>query len=89
MLTGGESQRSVNTLICQVGHSQVVDIPTRGESILDVFLIRPRDLVKGMEVFEGISDHKSVILDIYWEEHRKNDERKYVRLFRKANVTDY
>ena len=62
--TGGVSQQCVNKLITEAGFQQVVKNNTRQNNILDVFLLRPTDLCTSIDVVNGISDHKAVIMQI-------------------------
>ncbi len=59
----GKVQNLVNGLVwdCFI---QEVRTGTRQDAILDVYLIRPKELFISCEVVEGISDHKAVLLDL-------------------------
>ena len=55
-------------MVCENGYSQVIDSPTRGDAILDVFLVRPEVSGNSSCTVQGISDHHGVILEVEWEE---------------------
>ena len=61
---GGEKQRLVNQLINLGGFTQVIDLPTRLNNILDVFLVRPSELYDSFDLFPGLSDYLCVTLNI-------------------------
>ncbi|KAF4528040.1 hypothetical protein B566_EDAN016659 [Ephemera danica] len=62
--TGGVSQQCVNKLITEAGFQQDVKNKTRQNNIFDVFLLCPTDLCTSINVVNGISDHKAVIMQI-------------------------
>ena len=66
---GGNSgtQAIINSLVRENGYSQVIDGPTRGDALLDVFLVRPESSVTCSSTVQGISDHHGVILQVEWE----------------------
>jgi hypothetical protein len=50
------AQASVNTLVWEHGYTQVVQNPTRGDALLDVYLVRPENLFtscKGLATIVG------------------------------------
>lgn len=67
---GGNSgtQVLVNSLVWENGYSQVVDGPTRGDALLDVFLVRPESSVTHRGIVQGVSDHQAVILEVKWKD---------------------
>jgi hypothetical protein len=48
----------INSLVCENGYSQVIDSPTRGDVLLDVYLVRPESSVTSSSIVQGISDHQ-------------------------------
>ena len=50
------------------GYSHVIDGPTRGDALLDVYLIRPESSVTSSGIVQGVSDHLAVILEVEWED---------------------
>jgi hypothetical protein len=50
-------QASLNKLVWENGYTQVVNSPTRGDALLDVYLVRPESSFNPCSVVQGISDH--------------------------------
>jgi hypothetical protein len=69
-VAGGDSltQAFINRLVWDNGYTQVVGKPTRGYSLLDVYLVRPESALISCGTVQGISDHCGVLLDVEWEE---------------------
>ena len=67
---GGNSvtQALINSLVWENGYSQVVNSPTRGDALLDVYLVRAESSFTSSTIVQGISDHSRVILEVEWEE---------------------
>src|SRR5215475_8995320 len=61
---GGNSgtQALINSLVWENGYGQVIDSPTRGEALLDVYLVRPESSVTSSGTVQGVCDHLAVIL---------------------------
>jgi hypothetical protein len=64
--TGGNSgtQALTNSLICENGYSQVADSPTRGDALLDVYLIQPESSFTSSSIVQGIGDQYGVMLEV-------------------------
>jgi len=71
---GGNSgtQARINSLVWENGYSQVIDSPTRGNALLDVYLIRPESSVTSSGIVQGVSDHLAVILKWNGRTHALN-----------------
>jgi len=54
----------INSLVWEIGYSQVVDSPTRG----DAYLARPESSFTTSSIVDGITDHYGVMLEVEWEE---------------------
>ncbi|KAJ4436140.1 hypothetical protein ANN_18767 [Periplaneta americana] len=65
--TNSDAQTLVNELIWRKDFTQVVNGPTRDNALLDVYLLRPVSLFVNSESLHKISDHNSVLLEIFWE----------------------
>jgi hypothetical protein len=63
------TQAFINGFVWGNGFSQVVDSPTRGDAMLDVYLVRPQSSFTASSLVQGISDHYGVILEAEWEEN--------------------
>jgi hypothetical protein len=60
------TQAFINRLVWDNGYTQVVGKPTRGDSLLDVYLIRPESALISCSTVQGISDHCGVLLEVEW-----------------------
>jgi len=61
-------QAFVNNLIWNNGYTRVVSRPTRGDALLDMYLLRPEISLISCNIFPGISDHDGVLLEVEWDE---------------------
>ena len=52
---GGNSgtQKLINSLVWENGYSQLIDGPTRGDALLDVFLVRPESSLTSSGIVQG------------------------------------
>jgi hypothetical protein len=81
------AQALINCLIWENDFRQVIDGPTRGEALLDVFLVRPDSTVSHSEVLQGISDHQAVLLEVKWRDTYSNPrEDRLIPIYNKADV---
>jgi hypothetical protein len=62
------TQVPINSLVWENGYSQVVDSPTRGDALLDVYLVRPESSFTTSSIVQGITDHCGAMLEEEWEE---------------------
>jgi hypothetical protein len=81
------SQASVIRLVWENGYTQVEGSPTRGDALLDVYLVLPEGSFTSCSIVHGISDHCEVLLEVEWEENycRPQVER-LLPVYHKANV---
>jgi len=63
------TQAFINSWVWENGFTQVVDSPTRGAALLDVYLARPEVSFTASSIVQGISDHHGVILEVEWKEN--------------------
>ena len=61
-------QACVNNLVWDNGYTQVVSGPTRGDSVLDIYLLRPECSLISCNILPRISDHNGVLLEGEWDE---------------------
>jgi hypothetical protein len=54
-------------LVWENGSSQAVDSPTRGDALLDVYLVRPKSSFTSTSIVQGISDHYGIRLEVEWD----------------------
>jgi hypothetical protein len=87
---GGNSgtQVLINSLVWENGYGQVIDGPTRGDALLDVFLVRPESSVISRGIVQGVSDHQAVILEVEWEDTcREPHVERVVPVYNKTDVS--
>jgi len=80
------TQALINSLVWKNGYSQVVDSPTRGDALLDVYLVRLESSFTYSSIVQGISDHYGVMLEVEWEQC--GCEAQVERVFPVYNKTD-
>ena len=69
------------------GYTQVVGKPTRGDSLLDVYLLRPESALISCGTVQGISEHCGVLLDVEWAEKVfVTQKKRLVPAYHKTNV---
>jgi hypothetical protein len=61
-------QALVNKVLWDNGYTQVVSCLTRGDALLDVYLLRPDNSLTSCNIVPGISDHSGVLLEAEWGE---------------------
>jgi len=85
---GGNSgtQAPINSLVWEKGYSQVVGSPTRGDTLLDVYLVRPESSFTSSSIVQGISDHYGIMLEVVWDE--SGSELQVERVVPVYNKTD-
>ena len=54
----------VNNLVMHNGYTQAVSGPTRGDALLDIYLLRPEMSLISCNTWPGICDHNGVLLEI-------------------------
>jgi hypothetical protein len=88
--TGNQYRKSINNLFCSLegdfGLSQIVDVPTRGRNILDLFLTNRPQLINRLTVIPGISDHDAVFIDTNVCAPRKKPPSRPIYMWGKANT---
>ena len=62
------TQAFINRLSWDNLYTQVVGQPTRGDFLLDVYLLRPESALITCGKVQGVSDHCGVLLDVEWVE---------------------
>jgi hypothetical protein len=81
------TQAFINSLVWENGYSQVVDSPTRGDALLDVYLVRPESSFSSSSIVQGISDHCGVMLEVEWVESGwKTQVERVVPVYNKTDV---
>jgi hypothetical protein len=81
------AQALVNKLVWENSYTQMVTMPTRGDTILDIYLLKPESAFISWKVVPGISDHNGVLLEADWAENRfRAQKRRKVPLNHKTDV---
>ena len=52
---------------------QVVSEPTRGDALLDIYLLKPGNALISCNVQSGISGHKGVLLEVEWSDNNRDE----------------
>jgi len=47
-------------------YSQIIDSPTRGDALLDVYLVRSKSSVTSTNIVQGINDHCGILIEVEW-----------------------
>jgi hypothetical protein len=77
----------INRLMWDKGYTQVVGKPTRGDSLLDIHLVRPESALISCGTVQGISDLCGLLLEVEWAEKCfVNQEERLVRAYHKTDV---
>ena len=87
---GGNSgtQALINSLVCENGYSQAIEGPTRGDALLDDFLVRTESSVTSSGMVQGFSDHQAVILKVEWQDtFREPHIERIVPAYNKTDVS--
>ena len=66
-------QMLVNKLIWENGYTQVVSEHTRGDALLDIYLLKPGNALISCNVQSGISGHKGVLLEVEWSDNNRDE----------------
>jgi hypothetical protein len=78
----------LNRLVGENSYTQEVNSPTRGDALLDIYLVRPESASTSCSNVLGISDHCGVILETEWGENcREHQMDRLVPVYHKTKVT--
>ena len=81
-------QAFANNLVWDNGYTQVVNGPTRGDTLLDVYLLRPESSLVSCNILPGISEHNGVLLEVEWDENcREPKVERIVPVYHKTDVS--
>ena len=69
-----------------LGLKQIVNTPTRGDSILDLFLTSNSNLIKGQSIDAGIGDHDFVTIQTSLQLTRNKPPKRSIHLWNKADI---
>ena len=66
MESGSVAKAFINRLVWDNGYTQVLGKPTRGDSLLDVYIVQPESSLISCGTVQGISDHCGLLLGVGW-----------------------
>jgi hypothetical protein len=82
------SQAFVNRLVWENGYTQAVESTTRGDALLNVYLVQPETSITTCSIVQGISDHCGVLLEAEWEANYCQPQvERLVPVYHKAKVS--
>ena len=84
------TQVFLNRLVWESRYTDVcvVNSPTRGDALLDVYLVWPECVFTSCSNVQGISDYWGVLLEVQWGENcREHQVERLVPVYHKTNVT--
>lgn len=88
-ITGSDYPKSINNLFLEMaqdlGFSQIVDIPTRGTSILDLLFTNIPSFVKKCYLLAGLGDHEVVRIISSIQPFRKKPAKRIIQLWNKVD----
>jgi hypothetical protein len=72
------AQAFINRLVWENGYIQVADCATRGDTLLDVCLVRPESSFNSCSNVQELSDHCEILLEVEWgEKLGRTSSRKF------------
>ena len=80
--------KSILDMIHDLGAEQMVDFPTRKDSILDIFVTNRPSLVNKCNPIPGLGHHDIVLIDANIVPTRQKPTRRLIYLWKKANLTE-
>jgi len=82
------TQVFLNRLVWENGYTHVVNSPTRGDALLNVYLVWPESVFTSCSNVQGISDYWGVLLEVQWGENcREHQVKRLVPTYHKTNIT--
>ena len=80
------SQEYIN-IPSHCGVEQIVNMPTRGENILDLFFTSHPGLIDKCKTIPGVGDHDAVLIDTQCKPQRAKPTRRRIYSWDKGNIT--
>ena len=82
------TQVFLNRRVWENGYSQVVNSPTGGNALFDIYSVQPESAFTSSSNVQGISDHCGALLEVEWGENcREHQVERLVSVYHKTNVT--
>ena len=72
-------------LLDEFSLTQLVTHPTRGDNILDLFLIDNPTLVKSVEIKPGIADHDVALSEVFIKPQVNKQKPRQMYMYKKAD----
>ena len=89
-IPGNRYPQSINEIFLEMsqnlGLQQIVDFPTRGTSLLDLFFTNKPDLVSNCELLAGLGDHEAVSIKNSLFIKKKKPTKRKILLWNRADV---
>jgi hypothetical protein len=77
----------LNRLVWDNGYTQVVGSPTRGDALLDVYLVLPEESLISCNIVPGISDRSAALLEVDCDITRPEPQiRRLVPVYNKTDI---
>ena len=90
-IIGNQYLKNINSLFLEMaqdlGLSQIVNIPTRGHSLLDLLFTNIPDFVKNCSLSAGLGDHDIVELKSKFQPIRKKPTKRRIHLWNRVDET--
>jgi hypothetical protein len=82
--------KSTNQTTLFTGHIVLIlyykHLPTRNDNILDLTLTTNTDIISGMEILPGMSNHCTVLFDVNVTAKRQRKPDRYVYQYKKGDI---
>ena len=88
-IIGNQYSREINSIFLEMsqdlGLSQIIDVPTRGTSFLDLLFSNKPDLVRNCKLLAGLGDHEAVKVQLALHPIRKKPTKRRIHLWNKVD----
>jgi hypothetical protein len=90
-ISGNQYPQNINSIFLETAHdlglTQIVDIPTRGTSILDLFFTNSPDLSRKCNLLAGLGDHEIIEIKSLLYPLRKKPIKRKIHLWNRVDET--
>ena len=90
-ITGNQYLKAINSLFLEMsqdlGLSQIVDIPTRGDAILDLLFTNCPDFIENFSLLAGLGDHDIIQAKTSLQPIRKKPTKRRIHLWNRVDET--
>ena len=77
-----------NNTVMDIASEQIVDFPTRGHNLLDIFVTNRPSLLNKCTPLPGLSDHAIVLVDSNITPARQKPPKRLIHLGKKTNIPE-